>query len=194
MEPCYFKNYEQGDCWGYVALKRGTFFQINHHVGKRTVESTDEFIEKLKGRIQAPTHRYKLNIFSDGNHDYNTTLLNHFKRDVLNYGQLIKIKKEGILVDKIKRKIYGNPDYDEIETTNIESYNFILRNSISRLVRKTRSFSKKRYMLDLALEFSQTYNNFIKLYGDETPAMKEGLTNRMWNWNDIFYAKLTFVN
>lgn len=194
MGPCYFKNYEQGDCYGYVAIKRDTFFQINHHVGKWTLESADEFIAKLKERIQIPTLKHKLNIFSDGNIQYNTALLKHFRKDVLNYGQLIKMKENGRLVNKFKRKIYGNPSYDEIETTNIESYNFILRNSISRLVRRTRSYSKKRYMLDLALEFNQTYNNFIKLYGRKTPAMKEGIAEKRWDWNNIFYAKLTFVN
>lgn len=193
MEQCYFKNYEQGDCWGYVAIKRSSFFQICHSVGKRIDQNADALICKLKDRVECPTHRYKLNIFSDGNSQYETAMLNNFRKDVLNYGQLIKIKEDGVLVDKIKRKVYGNPSHDKIETNSIESYNFILRNSISRLVRKTRSFSKKRRMLDLALEFNQTYNNFIKLYGKETPAMKEGLIDRKFNWNDVFYAKLTFV-
>jgi len=194
VESCYFKNYEQGDCWGYVALKRNTFFQICHSVGKRTEETTNEFISILKIRLKEPTHDYKLNIFSDGNHSYENALLNHYRRDVMNYGQLIKVKEGDILVDKIRRKIFGNPSYDEIETTAIESYNSVLRNAISRLVRRTKCYSKRRRMLDLCLEFNQTYNNFVKVYGKETPAMKEGLVDKKWDWNDIFYAKLTFVN
>jgi IS1 family transposase len=194
VEPLHFKNYEHGDCWGYVALKRMSFFHITHHVGKRTDESADDFVGKLKNRIEMPTHENKLKIFSDGNLQYNTALLKHYKKDVINYGQLIKIKEAGILVDKIKRKIYGNPNYKDIETTCIESYNSVLRNSCSRLVRKTKSFSKKVKLLDLSLEFVQAHNNFIKLYGRETPAMKEGLMNRKLCWNDIFYAKLTFIN
>jgi hypothetical protein len=194
VEPCCFKNYGQGSCYGYVAIKRDTFFHIAHHVGKWTKISCDDFIGKLKDRIEAPTHDNKLNIFSDGNIQYNTALLKHFRADVLNYGQIIKMKEEGILVDKLKSKVYGNPSYDQIETTCIESYNFVLRNSISRLVRRTKSFSKKQCMLDLNLEFIQTYNNFVKLYGRETPAMKEGLIDRKLDWNDIFCAKLTFLN
>jgi hypothetical protein len=165
-----------------------------HHAGKRTQETTDEFIAKLKSRLQTPTHYHKIDIFSDGNHFYNTALLNHFRKDVLNYGQLIKIKEADILVDKIKRKVYGNPHYNQIETTAIESYNAVLRNSISRLIRRSKCYSKKRYMLDLCLEFNQTYNNFIKLYGKQTPAMKEGISDKQWDWNDIFYARLTFIN
>ena len=194
MEACFFKNYEKGDCYGYVAIKRHTFFHICHAVGKWTAETADEFVGRMKSRLDIPTHKYRLKIFSDGNYQYNTALLKHFREDTIDYGQLLKFKENGKLVNKVKVKVYGNPSYDDIETICIESYNSVLRNSISRLVRRTKSFSKKRAMLDLALEFHQTYNNFIKKYHNETPAMREGIAKGQWSWKDIFYAKLTFIN
>ena len=37
----------------------------------------------------------------------------------MNYGQVIKIKKNGKVAGKNNKKVYGNPNIDEIETTNI---------------------------------------------------------------------------
>ena len=60
------------------------------------------------------------------------------------YGQLVKIRENGRVVRKEKRIIYGNPDLGDIETTNVENYNGILRERIGRLVRKTKCFSKRK--------------------------------------------------
>lgn len=102
------------------------------------------------------------------------------------YGQLIKKKKNKRFVYKFKKKIFGNPDYNDIDTVNIESYNSILRERIGRLVRRTKCFSKKRSMLENHLDIFQAYNNTIKENNKETPCMKEGLLNKKWGWTDIF--------
>jgi IS1 family transposase len=55
------------------------------------------------------------------------------------YGQLIKIMNGSKLVDKYRRKVFGNPSLLDIDTVNIESYNSTLRGCVSRLVRRTKS-------------------------------------------------------
>ncbi|MGP8329137.1 MAG: hypothetical protein ACT6FF_02300 [Methanosarcinaceae archaeon] len=52
----------------------------------------------------------------------------------------MKIKENGRLIRKEKKAIYGNPDIGDIETTDVENYNGILRERIGRLVRKTKYF------------------------------------------------------
>ena len=136
--------------------------------------------------LQPPTFSEKLKIFSDGNEQYTTALNRYFRKDCLEYGQLIKIKENGRLAHKIKRKVFGNPLLEEIDTVNIESYNGVLREKVSRLVRKTKCFSKKRNMFEKHLDIMQTYQNLIKIKEGNTPMMLEEKTSKIWQWNDIF--------
>ena len=88
----------------------------------------------------------------------------------------MKFKKNKRFVYKLKRKIFGNPAYSDIDTVNIESYNAILRERISRLVRRTRCFSKQRSMFEKHLDIFQAYNNSIKQNSNgKTPAVTESL-------------------
>lgn len=146
----------------------------------------EHIIWKLSLVLELPAFTNKLEIYSDGNKQYITALLNYFKRDCLIYGQLIKIVRSRKLVDKYKRKIFGNPSYEDIDTVNIESYNSILRERIGCLVRRTKCFSKKRSMFENHLDIFQAYNNTMKEYGNKTPCMKEGLTDKKLKWMDIF--------
>ena len=65
----------------------------------------NHIIWKLSLVLELPTFTNKLEIYSDGNKQYTTALLNYFKKDCLIYGQLIKIVRSRKLVDKYKRKI-----------------------------------------------------------------------------------------
>lgn len=137
--------------------------------------------------LELPTFSYKLPIFTDGNPQYVSALLTHYKRDCLVYGQLIKVMSGRRLVDKYRRKIFGNPSFEDIDTVNIESYNSVLRGCIGRLVRRTKCFSKKRSRFEWHLDIFQAYNNTIKPDENwQTPCMKEGLLGKKWCWNELF--------
>jgi len=75
--------------------------------------------------------------------------------DGIDYGQLVKIRENGRVVRKEKRIICGNPDSGDIETTDVENYNGILRERIGRLVRKTKCFVGRigRSLVDVARIF-----------------------------------------
>jgi len=140
----------------------------------------------LSNILSPPTFSDPLEIYTDGNEQYLTALLAYFRKDSIIYGRIIKHKKAGKLMWKTKQKILRNPDYRDIDTTVIENYNGILRERISRLVRKTKCFSKKRSTFEKHLDIFQAYNNVIKEYYGETPCMKEKLTDKKWCWNNIF--------
>lgn len=145
--------------------------------------------------VTKPTPSNKLLIYSDGNFSYETTLPEYFPTDAMDYGKLIKIKENGILVDKKKIIVFGDPQADDIETTTVECFNTILRNRLSRLVRKTQCHSKNKYRLKDAVNLFQFYWNFMKpLHKRMSPAIMEGLETKLWTWGRFLHIKLTFVN
>ncbi len=143
-------------------------------------------IEKLFSRVELPYPNNKIQIFSDGNDDYVFTLPEYYADTCIDYGQIVKIREKGRVVDKIKRIIFGNPDTEAIETTNIENFNGIMRERVGRLVRKTKCFSKKISRLTNATELIQFHWNFMDtIHDDSTPAMIESLSNGIWSWDDF---------
>jgi len=135
-------------------------------------------IEKLFERCKLPFPDNKIQIFSDGNDDYKYILPEYYAETCIDYGQLIKIKEGGRVIDKIKRVVFGSPELCDIETTDIENSNGILRERIGRLVRKTKCFSKYKRRHECSLEL----NSFKR---GTSPAMLEGLTDHIWSWHDF---------
>jgi hypothetical protein len=168
---------------------------VTYEIGKQGLETCRRLFEKVLDRVQLPFPNKKMQIFSDGNDDYKSTLPEYYAETCVDYGQIIKIRESGKVVDKIKRVIFGNPSIDEIETTDIENMNGIFRERIGRLVRKTKCYSKKKSRLENAVELYQFYWNFMdKLPKNGTPAMVESLTNHQWNWEDFFNFQLSILN
>ena len=88
-------------------------------------------IEKLFSRVELPFPNNKIQIFSDGNDDYVFTLPEYYADTCIDYGKIVKIRENGRVVDKRKRTIFGNPDTEDIETTNIENFNGIMSERVS---------------------------------------------------------------
>ena len=150
-------------------------------------------VREFVKRIQLPTFTDRLNVFSDGNDDYTITFPEYIRKDCLNYGQLIKIREKGRVVDKIRKVVFGKLSFDEIETTNVENYNGILRERLSRLVRKTKCFGKRKSRLENALHLFQFYWNFIHpINGKLTPAILEKQATKTWTWGNFLHAKLGY--
>ena len=143
-------------------------------------------IDKLYNRVQLPRPDDKIQIFSDGNDDYEYVLPEYYPNTCMDYGQLIKVRKGGKVVDKIQRIIFGFPYLEDIETTDIENFNGILRERVGKLVRKTKCHSKKKSSLINAIELIQFHWNFMDtLHDKKTPAMFELLAEDVWSWDDF---------
>ncbi|HMK47503.1 MAG TPA: hypothetical protein VK436_12830, partial [Methanocella sp.] len=52
----------------------------------------------------------------------------------LEYGQIVKKRMNGKVIDKEKRALIGNPIMKRIDRYNVENLNSILRNHLSRPV------------------------------------------------------------
>lgn len=142
-------------------------------------------------RVTLPSPSQKLQCFSDGHSDYTQVLGEYYSETCIDYGQLIKVRKKGRVIAKHKWRIFGNPAWEDIETTDVENSNSILRERNGRLVRKTKCFSKRKGALWCAIEFLQMYWNLMKHIRDkETPALIEGLTDHIWTWDNFFNFRL----
>ena len=146
-------------------------------------------MDQLYERIALPYPDEKLVIYSDGNNQYEEALNDRYASPCVKYGQSIKIRKQGKVIEKLKRIVIGSPDLSEIETTDIENSNSIFRERIGRLVRKTKCFSKLKCRLEAAVAVFQFYWNFMKeMDGKSTPGMVEGIIDRRITWSVFFYG------
>lgn len=160
-------------------------------MGKWAQSTCKKMIGQLSERIQKPTIQTKLEMYTDGNDDYVFVLPEFFEPETIKYSQIVKIREKGKVIGKFKRDIYGHSEPEEIETTDIENFNGILRASIGRLVRRTKGISKLVHRLECAIAVFQFYWNFVKpLNNKESPAMKEKLASRLWTWEELFLWKV----
>ena len=90
-----------------------------------------------------------------------------------------------------KRKVIGNLNYNEIRINNIDGLCSKLRARVGCFVRETRNFAKKRKQVINLLHITQTNHNFIEDRNGVTHGMKEGLTDKVLTWNDIFNVRLS---
>jgi len=150
-------------------------------------------MDQLYERIALPYPDEKLVIYSDGNNQYEEALNDLYASPCVNYGQSIKIRKQGKVIEKLKRIVIGSPDLSEIETTDSENSNGIFRERIGRLVRKTKCFSKLKCRLEAAVAVFQFYWNFMKeMDGKSTPGMVEGIIDRRITWSVFFHTIIKY--
>jgi hypothetical protein len=118
--------------------------------------------------------------------------------DRCDYGQLVKIYQDPTteqqrryspprIKSAIKTEVSGDPDFDLICTSHIERQNGSLRQWCNRLTRLTYAFSKKWDNLVAALALHFAYYNFCRVHKSlkMTPAMKAGITDRVWSISEI---------
>lgn len=148
-------------------------------------------IAQVARRVELPTFRYRFEICSDGNEDYTYVLPEFFSIDTINYGQLVKIRESGKVVDKVHRVVYGNPKKSTIETTDVENFNGILRERLGRIVRKTKCYAKNIDRLSNAVGLFQFYWNFMhELRTNLTPAKIEGISTKTWTWGNLLHYRI----
>ena len=172
--------------WVYTCMRKRSYLMLGFSIGRWTQETCKDMITKVKDCLKDG----KPIFYSDGNDDY-LYVLPEFFHD-LDYGQIVKIRENGRVVDKVKRIQKGNPSLKRIETYNVENLNSILRNHLSRLVRKGKGFTKIDVKLHDALALFRFIWNFIHpLKSKKTPAMIEGLSEHAWTWKKFLTYQYT---
>ena len=186
----YLQCSEVGNLYSYLAYKRDTQFFIGFTVGKWNEETCNDFYKMLSSRLRFPTQKRKLTIFTDGNKQNVTAIANNFHTDAVRYGVRKKIKIGQKIVGIVSQTVFGNPALDKIGITQIDGFCSKLRERISCFTRKARSFAKRKIGLENRLEIFSVQHNFMEKKKGRTPAIRECITARIWNWSEVLHARL----
>ncbi len=148
-------------------------------------------MRQMLQRIRPPSELEHLVVYSDGNDDYEFTLPKFFDVTHVDYGQLVKVRVGGKVVDKYRKVVFGEPFILRVHTNNVENFNGILRERVSCLVRRTKCIAKRKDFLEKRLFVFQFYWNFMHvIHGTQTPAMLEGVSTNQWSWSRFLHYKI----
>ncbi len=183
-----------GDLWTWTAIDADTKLIVTWHLGKRKRGDADLFVRDLASRVVTP----RVQISTDGFHQYVEPIQRYFEyradhgSEVKDYGILDdetpERKYSPMVVKKVIRTpVWGVPDPDYISTAYVERQNLTMRMSMRRFTRLTNGFSKKAENLQRSLALYFMHYNFCRVHQTlkTTPAIKAGLTDRIWTLHDL---------
>lgn len=180
-----------GSVWTWVALDSESKLAISWLVGNRDAEFANMFMQDVKARLSN-----RVQLTTDGLKAYLEAVEDNFGADI-DYAQLIKLYGASLDEERTyspvkctgteKKVITGNPQAKHVSTSHIERQNLTMRMSMRRFTRLTNAFSKKveNHAHAVALHFM--FYNFVRIHKTlrVTPAMQAGLTNELWEVEDL---------
>ncbi len=190
-----------GDQYTYVALASSTRAIIGYRTGKRTTDTTDDFIQDLRQRVIGVPE-----ISTDGLHFYKNAIRDAFGKRAthgvinktysvthLNVTEASRRYSPAQVVAVERQAIMGEPE--QISTSYVERQNLTLRMGSKRFARLSNGFSKK---IDCHLAAVGLYVAFYNLCRTHealrmTPAMALGIADRVWSIGDLIEAALKAV-
>jgi IS1 family transposase len=190
-----------GDQYTYVALASSTRAIIGYLTGKRTTETTDQFIQDLRQRVIGVPE-----ISTDGLHFYKNAIRDAFGRRAthgvinktysvthLNVTEASRRYSPAAVVAVERQAVMGEPEH--ISTSYVERSNLTLRMASKRFARLSNGFSKK---MDCHLAAVGLYVAFYNLCRTHealkmTPAMALGITDHVWSIDELIEAALKAV-
>ena len=144
---------------------------MNFALGRRDNATTDIFIEGLR----AATAPQRFQITTDGFVPYKQASTGYSPPDVTHTERV---------------PVMGHPDPAKICTSHVERQNLTIRMQMRRLTRLTNAFSRKWESLWAAYRLHLACYNFCRIHQTirVTPAMESGITNRIWEIQDLLAA------
>ncbi len=192
-----------GDVYTWTAIDADTKLIPCWHVGTRGAESGYTFIHDLAGRLAN-----RVQLTTDGHKVYVEAVADAFGTDidfamlVKHYGdpsesrQAEKRYSPTKFISADKRRITGNPDVNEVSTSFVERSNLTMRMNVRRFTRLTNGFSKKLENHMHAISIYFMHYNFCRVHKSlrVTPAMEAGLTDHVWELEEIINMADTMPN
>ncbi len=180
-----------GDVWTWTAICADTKLVPSWLVGNRNAATASIFIKDLASRLK---HRVQLT--TDGFKPYLEAVEGAFGADI-DYAMLVKLygkDSEGVkryspskCLGSVRQGVTGKPDPAHISTSYAERQNLTMRMSMRRFTRLTNGFRKKAENLTHSVSLHFMYYNFVRIHRTlkVTPAMAAGVTDRLWEIEDI---------
>lgn len=185
------RNPNAGDAWTWAAIDPDTKLIPCWVVGPRDGATAKMFVGDLAHRL---TDRIQLT--SDGLQAYLAAFEKAFHGDV-DYAVLQKIfdatndgekrYSPAQCIGCEKHDVIGYPDAEHVSTSYIERANLTMRTGMRRFARLTNAFSKKIEGHWAAISLHMMHYNFARIHQTlkVTPAMAAGVTNKLWEIEDI---------
>jgi IS1 family transposase len=182
---------DAGDIWTWVAIDAETKLIPSWRIGDRSGATAIEFVCDLSKRLAN-----RVQITSDGHRAYLEAIEAGFGADV-DYAQLVKLYGEvphpagrysPAQIQGTKTFCCtGDPDPKHISTSYVERQNLTMRMSMRRFTRLTNGHSKKAENHAHMVSLHFMHYNFCRIHKSlrVTPAMAAGVTERLWEIEDI---------
>ncbi|MGR3514315.1 MAG: IS1 family transposase [Paracoccaceae bacterium] len=185
---------QSGDTWTWTALDSDSKLIVTYMVGTRDSTSATIFMRDLQERLAN-----RVQLTADGHKAYLNAVEDTFGDDV-DFAQLVKQYGEptgqkgherkyspSVCTGAKKKTVTGSPDPEHISTSHVERQNLTMRMHMRRFTRLTNAFSKKieNHAYAVALHFM--FYNFCRIHQTlkVTPAMAAGITDRLWDIEDL---------
>lgn len=203
------RNPELGDQYLFLGMEQASRLIISHTIGKRTEETTLEFMEDLASRIVLPdspnvAYDTKPQLSTDGFNCYPGTIWDVFG-NMVQHGVIVKsytnTEQPGRygppeVAGTDRRRIQGIRDLFTICTSHIERFNCTTRQFVKRFCRLTLAFSKKLENLRAAVAIYVARYNWCWRPRENgksgrlrpTPAMMAGVVDTLWKMEDLYDA------
>lgn len=184
---------DAGDVWTWTAICADTKLVPSWLVADRSSASAIEFMDDLAKRLAS-----RVQLSSDGHKPYLEAVEGAFGGDI-DYAVIQKIYgtapeaargrySPAVCTGVRKERVEGDPDPAHVSTSYVERNNLTMRMSMRRFTRLTNAFSKKieNHAHSVSLHFM--YYNFCRQHkslNKLSPAMAAGVTDRLWDIEDI---------
>ncbi len=184
-----------GDTWTWTGIEADTKLIVSWLVGGRDGEYAMAFMDDLRSRLAN-----RVQLTTDGHKAYLEAVEGAFGGDV-DYAVLHKVYgassesakgrySPAECVGTEKKRIEGDPDIKHVSTSYIERNNLTMRMHNRRFTRLTNAFSKKFESHVHMVAIWTVWYNWVRIHKTlrVSPAMESGLTNRLWNFEEIVAA------
>jgi len=183
-----------GDVYTWTSIDADTKLMPCWHVGTRGAASAHAFMTDLASRLAS-----RIQLTTDGHKMYINAVEEAFAGDI-DYAMLVKqYGNEGMPIEAArryspaectgaeKRRINGNPDMKHVSTSYVERANLTMRMNMRRFTRLTNAFSKKLENHMHAISLFHMHYNFCRIHKSlrVTPAMEAGLTDQVWDIEEV---------
>ena len=180
-----------GDVWTWTAIDADTKLCVTYYVGDRGKLSAFNFMKDAAARILG-----KPQITTDSHRPYLTAVEHAFGGDA-DYAVLHKVfgatnepetrYSPATCIGCDMKTVSGVPDPAHVSTSYVERQNLTMRMSMRRFTRLTNAFSKKVDNHGHAVALHFMHYNFARIHKTLriTPAMAAGLSDRVWNYEDL---------
>ncbi|WP_299654609.1 IS1 family transposase [uncultured Jannaschia sp.] len=185
---------DAGDIWTWTAMDRDSKLMISYTVGDRSQATAREFMFDLASRVAG-----RIQLTTDSHGAYLKAVTDAFSGDI-DYAMLIKQYGDPTGTKGHERKyspaectgaykeaIFGKADMDQVGTSHVERQNLTMRMGMRRFTRLTNAFTKKAENHADAVALHFMHYNFCRTHKTlrMTPAMAAGVTDRLWDVEDI---------